>query len=807
MTDQFSALQSTIAGSLTIKQSLWLHVFSINMEESILLSNEEMRVTFINEQFCKLFQIKEQPDFFIDKTIMEVFAAVDKSLTNTDALSYKANEAADKKTSQKQEIKLNNDKVIHAFYQPLLIENNFIGHCWIYCDESEAAQSIKKTKEEKYFFEDILNNVSSGISVLSPTGPYLYVNKAEEENGEMRKWMIGKNDLQYFSQTNKEKIAAEKRDYYFKKTLEENIPTEWEESFGESNTEKNSFLRNYIPVYDDSGKIKMIISISKNINKQKDTEAQLQQSEKKFRDLFTYTQAIICTHDMSGILLSANPALCNLLGYTDKEIIGKNIADCLPENERETFENVYLKEINTNKRSEGLFKILRKSGEEIYLLYQNYTVEDSDQLPYVVGFAQDITQRILVEKKLKEAQKQTEEIIKSKERFLATMSHEIRTPMNGIIGISSLLQKTILTGEQKFYLNIIEESAQKLLNSINQIQESSNGIIPHSEQDASEESTSNNNDELMPEVASENITEQTEAPQDVEPKPEIPALSTLGNLYVLLAEDNDINQVLAKNILKQWGFSCKTVSNGEEVLPALEKENFDIILMDIQMPHKSGIEVTKEIRELSDPIKKHTPIIALTAFSIRGEEKKYYEAGMDACLTKPFKEKELYDAISKILKQRKEHLKNDIVAQTESEKEIAPESTEVNTKEKTTEQTSEKLYDLSYLRGIQGSSTDLVNKLIEIFIRTVPPATKEMMHAAKNGDWQSVSKLAHKVKSSINTMGIHSLKNDIKFVEEYAAQKQELEEVANKIETIDNSVIIASKQLQEELNKHYSTVS
>ena len=100
-------------------------------------------------------------------------------------------------------------------------------------------------------------------------------------------------------------------------------------------------------------------------------------------------------------------------------------------------------------------------------------MDETSEKPYVIGFAQDISRRIYAEKKLRVARKVAQQLADSKEKFLRSMSHAIRTPMNGIIGIASLLQKTILSGEQKFYLDIIEESAQKLLDTINRIQETS----------------------------------------------------------------------------------------------------------------------------------------------------------------------------------------------------------------------------------------------------------------------------------------------------------------------------------------------
>jgi CheY-like chemotaxis protein len=122
------------------------------------------------------------------------------------------------------------------------------------------------------------------------------------------------------------------------------------------------------------------------------------------------------------------------------------------------------------------------------------------------------------------------------------------------------------------------------------------------------------------------------------------------NLKILLAEDNEVNQLLIKGILRLWGLKAKIAMTGFEVLNLVENEEFDIILMDIQMPEKSGIEAAAEIRHLKDSKKRNVPIIALTANALKGEERNYRAAGMDDFLTKPFKEADLYEVIQKVLR-------------------------------------------------------------------------------------------------------------------------------------------------------------
>ena len=127
----------------------------------------------------------------------------------------------------------------------------------------------------------------------------------------------------------------------------------------------------------------------------------------------------------------------------------------------------------------------------------------------------------------------------------------------------------------------------------------------------------------------------------------------LGALKVLIAEDNEINKLIAKTMLNQWGFSTVIAKDGEEAVMQVEQHDFDCILMDIHMPNKDGITATRDIRNMQDPSKNSLPIIALTSNTQLGVNNKYLELGMDGYLSKPFREVELYNLIEVVLENKK----------------------------------------------------------------------------------------------------------------------------------------------------------
>jgi PAS domain S-box-containing protein len=118
------------------------------------------------------------------------------------------------------------------------------------------------------------------------------------------------------------------------------------------------------------------------------------------------------------------------------------------------------------------------------------------------------------------------------------------------------------------------------------------------------------------------------------------------SLHVLVAEDNPINQMLAVRILEKAGHSVAVANNGEEVLIAVAREAFDVVLMDVQMPVMDGFEATALIRQQEQGTDRHLPIVAMTAHAMKGDRERCLEAGMDGYVAKPVQKEELFGAIA-----------------------------------------------------------------------------------------------------------------------------------------------------------------
>ncbi|MFW6114435.1 MAG: response regulator, partial [bacterium] len=126
----------------------------------------------------------------------------------------------------------------------------------------------------------------------------------------------------------------------------------------------------------------------------------------------------------------------------------------------------------------------------------------------------------------------------------------------------------------------------------------------------------------------------------------------LSPLRVLLAEDSVVNQKLAIGILEKFGHSVTVASNGEEAVKALDSQQFDVVLMDVEMPGMDGLEATSRIREKEKQTNTHIPIIAMTAHAMKGDRQRCLDAGMDDYVSKPIRIKQLLKTLESVLNDR-----------------------------------------------------------------------------------------------------------------------------------------------------------
>lgn len=209
---------------------------------------------------------------------------------------------------------------------------------------------------------------------------------------------------------------------------------------------------------------RQVLVLSNDITDEKLASDALAQREKQYRDLMMHSQALICTHDLHGTILTANPAVAELAGRPLAAMPGRRLHEMVAPSQVVGVDK-YLARFAHTDSQRGTMEL---PGPR-YFLYDNHLVREDGQPPYVIGYGQDITERVLAEQALRRAKLAAEAAVQARENFLANISHEIRTPLNGVLGMASQLAKTALDTRQQDFVRTIRHAGQHLLHVINDV--------------------------------------------------------------------------------------------------------------------------------------------------------------------------------------------------------------------------------------------------------------------------------------------------------------------------------------------------
>lgn len=221
---------------------------------------------------------------------------------------------------------------------------------------------------------------------------------------------------------------------------------------------------------------------------------------------------------------------------------------------------------------------------------------------------------------------------------------------------------------------------------------------------------------------------------------------------VLLVEDTPVNRMVATGMLKRYGIVPAIAENGRVGSDMALAEDFDLILMDVQMPEMDGLEATRAIRAHEDDHGGHQPIVALTAAAMKEDRQRCLDAGMDDYLTKPLRQQELAHALAQWLK------KSSRASETES----SAMNTEVS------EESYDDIIDLTVIDALRDALSAAPGGFSEVlgdFLTSSSQLLEEIRQAVEAGDAQAMVRPAHSLKSSAATVGLMQVAELCKTIE------------------------------------------
>ena len=263
----------------------------------------------------------------------------------------------------------------------------------------------------------------------------------------------------------------------------------------------------------------------------------------------------------------------------------------------------------------------------------------------------------------------------------------------------------------------------------------------------------------------------------------------LPSSYILLAEDNPMNQAIARKMVLDMGYHLTVVENGQEACDEYAIHNFDVILMDIQMPVMGGIEATEKIREQERFNGKRTPIIAMTAHSMGGHKELCIEAGMDDYLSKPISRKSLYDVLVKYIRRSAD-------ADTVDEPDTAPPKEKTVVAEPSSDSDPE-VVDLSRIRELTGDDADMLHQLVQLFLTDTDEHSGLLRTAVEKLEADEIMSEAHRIKGGSAQIGAEHLRMLAEKMEKMG-RADELEGIAEVLEKFEAEYTQVQNYLQME---------
>lgn len=273
-------------------------------------------------------------------------------------------------------------------------------------------------------------------------------------------------------------------------------------------------------------------------------------------------------------------------------------------------------------------------------------------------------------------------------------------------------------------------------------------------------------------------------------------------LNILVAEDNQINQQVALGMLKRMGYSADIAGHGLEAIEMVRKKNYDVVFMDVQMPHMDGIEATQHItREMAE---NRPRIIAMTANAMQGDRERYLAAGMDGYVSKPIMLNEVRSLLETFAVKSGSPKKADPENngnQVPEKQETAHPEENGKAQPKAESKVKNQYINLSNLEELSGGDQKFIEGILGMIVEKMPDSILEMKAYYEEEEFDSLKKAAHSLKSSSGYAGSEELKDLFQRIESLAGSRNEthrIPDLISQVRELGEKVVV---ELNRELNR------
>jgi PAS domain S-box-containing protein len=763
-----------------------------NIQTGVILEDEDRKIKLVNKKFISLFNfsinwedfegqngdflLKQIADLFVDRE--KFLADVDFALKNRNILYF-------------THIDLKDGRIYEWGYIPIFISDIYKGHLWKFFDITDWKNNELNLKKQEEKYRSIIENMNLGLLQVNLKDEVLYANHTfAKQSGYSVEELLNKKATELF--VGKNGLEDAKR---VQKSRKRGISDSYELYVKNKNGEKRWWLVSGAPEYDDKGTLIGSIGIHLDITDRKKLEQELEISKRKAEESSNAKEVFLTT--MSHEIRTPLNGILGMVRELSK-------VQGLPEDQKSLIANAGFAGQHLLSLLNNILDISKIEAGEFHLESRDFSIPDlldeirsiilpisrmkkinlnfsfsGNVAPAHIGDPSRIRQILL--NIIGNAVKFTEEGSVTVQCKVFEQKGNIQTITFIIIdtgiGMDSDFKKKIFkkfVQEHVTYVSKYEGTGLGMAISYQLVQLMKGNISVESEKDKG--STFQVTLDLP--IGDGNIIGNNQS-------------SSINVNYIdkkaLLVEDNELNREIVKYTLSRHGFEVFEAENGKIAIEILQREKFDVILMDVHMPEMGGVEAATIIRK---ELQLDTPIIALTANAFKNQIEKCKNSGMNDYVTKPYEEEVLVNTINKYLVQG---LDNSQSIDSYLELDNKPSS---DIEQNNTINNSEKLYNYKLIFAGDEFDYNFLKRMVLIFVRDTPASLDDAMLAFKRGEFNKVRSIIHRIKPSVLSMGILSVKEELLYLEKVDENTSltDVKENLDKLERVLSQVIISLKE-------------
>ncbi len=420
-----------------------------NLPIGIALTGGDNRFIYANQMFCNIYEIAAGPESLVGTDIVTGIQEWKRFFINQEAFVQKTMEnLANQTPSLNEEWMLEDERILNRDYIPLSLYNKKSCSLWLLTDITNHKNTEKRFEDQRNFYENVLNCIPADIAVYDINHRYLFVNRHAFKNDELRRWMIGKTDIDYARYSNRPDSFFETRFAQMDNAVAKREQIKNIEKLIAKDGTVGYHLRLLNPVFYENGELEMIMAYGANITDLIVAQEAMKTSADTFASAFDYSGIGMAIISPDGKWLDVNKVLCQLTGYVKDELLQLNINDITHpadvEKDRNMIVQLLRKELTTYSQEK---RYISKEKKIILVSLTVSLVWNPDKTPkFFIAQVVDITAKKELENEINRKNVTLEATktslvnkINQLEELSHIIAHNLRGPANNIKMLSDVL--------------------------------------------------------------------------------------------------------------------------------------------------------------------------------------------------------------------------------------------------------------------------------------------------------------------------------------------------------------------------------